>query len=126
VKPLAGCREPPAGANPAESVKVIMSTPPQQIRVCGRPVLCKLEREHESGSHKDRAARLLVESLRRHGHRARLLVSSSGNFARAIAHHTRRENAVVTVVTDVLSPCSLLAPLQEYPHIRMVVMSSRG
>jgi cysteine synthase A len=98
------------------------------FRVAGREVFCKLEGWNASGSHKDRPARALVEALRASGRLSpevdlRLVVSSSGNFARAIAHHTAAESRVeVIVVTDALSPAALVQGLRAYPHVRVLVV----
>jgi cysteine synthase A len=106
-----------------------VDTPLQPLTIAGREVLCKLEGLNPSGSHKDRPARALVESLRAGGRLTsgavcRLLVSSSGNFARAVAHHTAAEAGVeVVVVTDVLSPAPLIRGLQVYPHVRVIVVN---
>jgi cysteine synthase len=105
----------------------MMSTPVIEISIAGRPVLCKLEGENPSGSHKDRAARFLVERLHqcgrlRPGSRRRLLVSSSGNFARAVAHHTSADEAEIIVIIDVLSPTRLIESLGRYPHARVIVI----
>lgn len=100
-------------------------TPIQPVILGDRLVLCKLEGENPSGSHKDRAARWLIECLcgeNKLPPGARLLVSSSGNFARAVAHYTQDLGVELVVVTDVLSPPALIERLQEYRHTQVEVI----
>ena len=88
-------------------------------------VLAKLEQCNPSGSHKDRPARLIIEALFRSGRLspdARLLVSSSGNFARAIAYWTASSGVLVEVYTDVLSSAGQISSLWAFPHVRVNVI----
>ena len=53
----------------------------------------------------------------------RMTVSSSGNFAAAVAHHTVEDRVTLTVVTDVLSPRKLRERLAGYPHVRVITVN---
>lgn len=100
-------------------------TPMVPVDVFGELVLAKMEKFNPSGSHKDRPARLIVRSLLRSGNLpGRLIVSSSGNFANAVAYHTQGEGVGLTVVTDVLSPPAFAALLRTYPHVDVRVVDN--
>jgi cysteine synthase A len=119
-----GSHEAPAVASGAlrldESV-----TPLRELTIGGRKVFGKIEGVSASGSHKDRPARWLLRSLRQDGRLrpgAHLMVCSSEDFARAVAHHTLGDDVTLTVITDVLSPTKLIDPLRAYPHVRVIVV----
>ena len=98
------------------------------IRVnLGVELLLKREREEGSGgSHKEWAARDVVHYLRSiHGlgtRRRRLLLSSSGNTAQAIAAQTGHMGIELFVVADALSPRLQLEKLRRFPHVRLIVV----
>jgi N-(2-amino-2-carboxyethyl)-L-glutamate synthase len=102
-----------------------IATPIVELDTRTTPVLAKLEQFNPSGSHKYRAARFAVEALVRTGRLregTHLLVSSSGNFARAIAHCTVDLNIQLDIFTDVLSSVGQIRSLNAYTHVRTVVV----
>lgn len=93
----------------------------------GHTIHCKLECENSAGSHKDRPARWLLTHLRSAGRiggdgTRQLLVSSSGNFAKAIAYHSLGDKVEIVVVTDVLSPHGFIEQLSAFPHVHVHVV----
>lgn len=103
----------------------IPMTPLIEFELVGSTLLAKREQYTPSGSHKYRAAQPIVESYRRTrqvSEISKLLVPSSGNFARAMAECTSDLHIPLLVVTDVLSPSALLTPLKSYPHVQLVIV----
>ncbi len=101
-------------------------TPIVQVELTFGWALAKLEKFNDSRSHKDRSGRLIAQSFRRTrrpGTQRRYLVSSSGNFATAIAYHTQEDEVEVIVITDVLSPRGFVDGLKAYPHVRVIVVN---
>ena len=103
-------------------------TPLRPICIAGHDLLCKLEGDNPAGSHKDRPARWLLRYLRSAGRigvgaASHLLISSSGNFAKAIAYHTLGDQVEVVVITDVLSPDGFLRQLSAFPHVTVLVVN---
>jgi N-(2-amino-2-carboxyethyl)-L-glutamate synthase len=89
-------------------------------------VLAKLESVNPAGSHKSRAAAAVVQRLRSEGMlrpgKTKLLVSSSGNFARAICTLTASDGITVNIVTDVLSSPRSRQILSAMPNARLYVV----
>ena len=102
----------------------MIATPMAQIKIAGREVFGKLERDHPTGSHKDRLAQFITSKWQNpRGQERHAWVSSSGNFARAIAHYSKNKHTKLSVVTDVLSPASILESLKEFEHVNLHVVN---
>ena len=103
------------------------ATPLVQRQICGWPVWLKLEKENPAGSHKDRPTLLFVAFLLLHGWIGRkpmvLIISSSGNCARALAFYTTGLGVKLIVVTDALSPVEQIESLRAFPHVEVVVIN---
>jgi N-(2-amino-2-carboxyethyl)-L-glutamate synthase len=87
----------------------------------------KLEQFNQTKSHKDRAARFLIDTFIRTGqlHKgARHLVSSSGNFALSYAHYTNGLDVLIEFVTDKLSSQHLIDRVKAYPHVNTTIVDN--
>lgn len=105
------------------------TTPLLEIDLYGFPVAIKRESEQPSGSHKDRVARVKVAFLKEvfglGSTLKNLLLSSSGNTARAFATHIADLPGVVLhVVTDELSPAKHRAELSKFGNVRLHVVDN--
>jgi cysteine synthase len=86
----------------------------------------KLEQFNVTRSHKDRAARFLIETMLctgAIGAGTELVLSTSGNFGKAIAHYASQLGIAVQIVTDVLSSPSLIDELRDYSNARVMVIN---
>lgn len=104
-------------------------TPMSIIDFAGWKMALKLEGFTSSNSHKARAAERTVARLRRAGlvkgpaaQRIVFVISSSGNAGYEIAKRTVGTNVQVVIFTDVLSPREMVERLQEWPHVRVIII----
>ncbi len=79
----------------------------------------KMEKENPAGSHKSRIGEIIARQLKFKKIK-RAVVSSSGNFALAIAFFTQHQNLRLRVVYDTLSSLPLIGNLAKFSHVELV------
>jgi cysteine synthase len=110
------------------SYQMIVSkhTPVVGVNLFGITVALKIEMETAAYSHKARAIPFAVEMLKQiHGlgtRRFKLILSSSGNTARALAVYTAGIPIKLFIVADALSPIEQLKPLRQFGHVELIVV----